>query len=255
MVEVVKEFPDGMVPLGNTPFNFECHPGVPCFTRCCKDVDLTLYPFDIIRLKNALNMDSEDFVRAHAYLVRGDNPFFPTVKLKLSDDNTKSCPFLKEEGCQVYNDRPSACRTYPLERAVDRLTRKGVASEFYFLTNHTYCLGHREEKKFKVDSWIRNQRLIEFNTMNALWVEIDTLFATNPWKGEGEGGEKQQIAFMVCYNIDGFRRFTEEHQILKKFRIASDFKRRIAKEDQELLKFGLEWLKMIFTGKSSLILR
>ena len=123
------------------------------------------------------------------------------------------------------------------------------------MTNHTYCLGHREEKKFKVDSWIRNQRLIEFNTMNALWVEIDTLFATNPWKGEGEGGEKQQIAFMVCYNIDGFRRFTEEHQILKKFRIASDFKRRIAKEDQELLKFGLEWLKMIFTGKSSLILR
>jgi Fe-S-cluster containining protein len=255
MTDVDKEFPDGMVPLGNTPFNFECHPGVACFTSCCKDVDLTLYPYDIIRLKNVLRVDSEDFMRAHTYLVRGDNPFFPTVKLRLSDDKTKSCPFLKVEGCLVYNERPSACRTYPLERAVDRLTLKGVPSEFYFLTNHSYCLGHKEEKKFKVNSWIRNQRLIEYNTMNALWVEIDTLFSTNPWKGEGGGGAKQQLAFMVCYNIDGFRRFTEEYQIIKKFKIASDFKKRIAKEDQELLKFGFEWLKTIFTGKSSLISR
>ncbi len=248
-----KQFPEGMVPLGSSSFNFECHPGVACFTTCCKDVDLTLWPYDVIRLKNALHMDSEDFMRAHSFLMRGDNPFFPTVKLKLSDDSEKSCPFLKVDGCSVYNDRPSACRTYPLERAVDRNTVEGIPEEFYFLTNHSYCFGHKEKKDYKVDTWIRNQRLIEYNTMNALWVVIDTLFRTNPWKGEGEGGEKQQLAFMVCYNIDGFRRFVEEHRLLKQFNIASDFKRRIAKEDQELLKFGFEWLKAVFTGKSSLI--
>jgi len=248
-----KEFPEGMVPLDNSSFTFECHPGVSCFTSCCKDVDLTLYPYDVIRLKNALHMDSEDFMRAHSCLVRGDNPFFPTVKLTLSDDREKPCPFLKVDGCSVYNDRPSACRTYPLERAVDRHSVKGVPGDFYFLTNHSYCLGHLEKKEFKVDTWVRNQRLIEYNTMNALWVEIDTLFGTNPWKGEGEGGEKQQLAFMVCYNIDGYRRFVEEYDLLKQFKIASDFKKRIAKQDEELLKFGFEWLKTVFTGKSSLI--
>ena len=29
-------------------FRFDCHPGVPCFTRCCKDADMYLYPYDII---------------------------------------------------------------------------------------------------------------------------------------------------------------------------------------------------------------
>ncbi len=253
MNNINKEFPEGMVPLENSSFTFECHPGVSCFTSCCKDVDLTLYPYDIIRLKNVLHMDSEDFMRAHTHLVRGDNPFFPTVKLKLDDDREKACPFLTVQGCSVYSDRPSACRTYPLERAVDRHCVKGVLGEFYFLTRHDYCLGHKEKKEYKVNTWIRNQRLIEYNTMNALWVEVDTLFSTNPWKGEGEGGEQQQIAFMVCYNIDGFRRFVEEHNLLKQFKLASDFKRRIAKEDEELLKFGFEWIKIIFTGRSSLI--
>ncbi len=250
-----KKFPEGMTPLGDSFFTFDCHPGVSCFTSCCKNVDLTLYPYDIIRLKNALCLDSEDFMRAHSYLVRGDNPFFPTVKLKLDDNHEKSCSFLTPAGCSVYDNRPSACRTYPLERAVDRYSGKGISSEFYFLTNHSYCLGHKEKKKIKVINWIRNQRLTEYNTMNALWVEIDTLFGTNPWKGEGEGGEKQQLAFMVCYNIDGFRRFCEEYCLLKQFKIAGDFKKRIVKEDQELLKFGFEWLKFIFTGKSSLLSR
>ncbi len=250
-----KIFPEGMIPLGSSFFTFDCNPGVSCFTSCCKNVNLTLYPYDIIRLKNGLRMDSEDFMRAHSFLVRGDNPFFPTVKLKLNDDREKSCPFLTATGCSVYSDRPSACRTYPVERAVDRSCENGISSDFYFLTSHSYCLGHNEKKEFKVDSWIRNQRLTEYNTMNALWVEIDSLFATNPWKGEGEGGEKQQLAFMVCYNIDGFRRFCEEFSLLKQFKIGGHFKRRIAKEDQELLKFGFEWLKTIFTGKSSLLLR
>jgi len=194
-------------------------------------------------------------MRTHSFLVRGDNPFFPTVKLKLHDGSGKPCPFLKDDGCTVYNDRPSACRTYPLERAVDRDTSRTNPEEYYFLTSHSYCLGHNEKKQFTVDSWVRNQRLIDYNTMNALWVDVDTLFAQNPWKGEGEGGEKQQLAFMVCYNIDGFRRFVEQYSLLKKFKIASDFKRRIGKEDQELLKFGFEWLKVILSGKSSLILK
>jgi hypothetical protein len=89
--------------------------------------------------------------------------------------------------------------------------------------------------------------------MNSLWAEIDILFRTNPWKGEGAAGEKQQLAFMVCYNIDGFRRFCEQHNLLKQFKLTKDFKNRIGKEDSELQKFGYDWLKYILTGKSSLI--
>lgn len=249
----VREFPEGMVPLGKSEFQFACHSGVGCFTFCCKNVDMILYPYDIIRLKQALGIDSEKFMRTHTVLGKGDNPYFPTVKLKLTEDSHKACPFLNIDGCSVYKDRPSACRTYPLERAVDRSRSGSDPGEYYFLTNHSYCLGHKEKSSLTVSSWIRNQKLIDYNTMNDLWAEVDTVFSQNPWKGEGAAGEKQQLAFMVCYNIDGFRRFTDEHQLVKQFKLDKDFKKRISKEDGEMLKFGFQWLQLILTGKSSLL--
>ena len=52
------------------------------------------------------------------------------------------------------------------------------ADEYYFLTNHSYCLGHKEDKLLTVNNWIRNQKLIDYNTMNEFWAEIDTVFRT-----------------------------------------------------------------------------
>lgn len=250
-----KEFPANMVPLGNKEFKFDCHPGVECFTRCCRNVDLILYPFDIVKLKKNLGIDSAEFLRSYTYLQSGENPYFPTVKLKLNEDPEKACPFLQKSGCTVYEARPSACRTYPLERAVDRTKTQKIPEEYYFLTDHAYCLGHREDKKFEVKSWIRNQRVAEYNVFNDYWAELDTLFAKNPWKGEGAAGEKQRLSFLVCYNIDGFRQFVETNRIIQQFSLGKTQRRQIETDDSELLKFGFEWLKLVLTGKSSLVRR
>jgi Fe-S-cluster containining protein len=248
-----RQFPEGMVPLSDSVFNFECHPGLACFKFCCSNVDMILYPYDIIRLKKCLLLDSEEFLRSYATLEKADNIYFPTVKLRLKQDQSRACPFLADHGCSVYYDRPTACRTYPLERAVDRARHSGAPEDYYFLTKHSYCHGHSEKKNFTVKSWVRNQRLFEHNMMNDLWAEIDTIFAGNPWKGEGAGGEKQQLAFLVCYNIDGFRRYIEEHKLLNNFHLEKETRRRITSDDSELLKFGFEWLKHIFSKSNSLI--
>jgi len=58
---------------------------------------------------------------------------------------------------------------------------------------------------------------------------------------------------MVCYDIDGFRRLVEEKKLSDQFTLSKEIRRRISSEDSELLKFGFEWLKLIFGGKSSLI--
>lgn len=250
-----KKFPAGMVPLGDSTFQFSCHAGVSCFTVCCRNVDLILYPYDIICLKRALGIDSEECLRSYTLVEKGDNPFFPSVKLRLTDDSHKACPFLQSSGCSVYTDRPSACRTYPLERAVDRSKNMRPVDEYYFLTNHSYCLGHQEDCSWTVSRWVRNQRLNEYNVMNELWAEMESVFRLDPWRGEGPAGEKQQLAFMVCYNIDGFRRFVAANKLLQQFSLDKDFKKRIAKDDAELLKFGLQWLKLVLTGKSSLLRR
>ncbi|MDR3629285.1 MAG: YkgJ family cysteine cluster protein [Desulfocapsaceae bacterium] len=247
-----KEFPEDMVPLENKEFRFSCHSGLQCYTLCCKNVDMYLFPYDILRLKNAVGLDSETFLRKHTHMVKGVNPYFPSLMLKLTDGQN-ACPFLLSDGCSVYEDRPSSCRTYPLERAVDRDAPRKTRKDYYFLTDHPYCLGHGENCSFTVNEWARNQKIHIFNLMNDLWAELDSIFLMNPWQGEGSGGPKQQLSFMACYNIDGFRKYTQSNDIFGHFRLARELKKEMERNDTELLKFGFEWLKFVLTGKSNLV--
>ncbi|MFZ5776139.1 MAG: YkgJ family cysteine cluster protein [Thermodesulfobacteriota bacterium] len=248
-----KHFPEGMTPIDDAPFHFACHPGVPCFTRCCRKLELFLYPYDIIRLKKRLGISSEEFLNTYTGVVQGGNPCFPSVIMRMRDDAENSCPFLDPTaGCTVYEDRPSACRTYPLERAVDRNPERGAAREYYFMTNHDYCLGHHESREWTVKEWLRDQQLLYYNAMDDLWAEMDTLFAANPWQGEGAGGPKQLVAFMVCYNIDRFRQYVGDHNLLDQYKLDKARRRAIQSDDEALLTFGFDWLKLILTGRPTL---
>ena len=248
----VKEFPPGMVPLGSSTFRFACHAGVSCYTRCCRDLQLFLYPYDIIRLKKRLGIDSEAFLNTYCGVGQGANPYFPSVMLLMADNQEKTCPFLGEGGCTVYQDRPSACRTYPLERAVDRNPERGQPREFYFMTNHPYCKGHEEEKQWTVKEWLRDQGLLYYNEMDDLWAEMDTLFSCNPWRGEGAAGPRQLLAFMVCYNLDRFRQYMADHDLLNRYRLDKSRRRLIETDDEALLKFGFDWLKHILADLPTL---
>ena len=241
-----------MVPIGTSKFKFRCYPGVSCFTKCCRKLELFLYPYDIIRLKNALALDSEEFLSRYAGVVRGSNPFFPAVILRMLDNQEFTCPFLTQGGCSVYQDRPSACRTYPLERAVDRSTDSGRSDDYYFMTNHDYCKGHQEEKDWTVPEWLRDQRLLYYNMMDDLWAELDTLFGANPWRGEGAAGPLQQLAFMVCYNIDGFRRYAGQHDLFGQFKLSRAEVNKFTEDDEALLRFGFKWLQFILADQPTL---
>ncbi|MBW1840811.1 MAG: YkgJ family cysteine cluster protein, partial [Deltaproteobacteria bacterium] len=139
--------------LEDEKFRFDCHPGVACFTRCCRDADMYLYPYDILRMKNRLNISSEQFLEQHTFSAFRDNPYFPNIMLKMSDAEDKSCPFLLPEGCVIYEDRPFSCRAYPLERAVARGGNKTGREVRYFITGHFYCLGHGESREWTIDEW------------------------------------------------------------------------------------------------------
>ncbi len=247
-----KEFPDGMVPLGNSTFKFACHSGVTCFTHCCRKLELFLYPYDIIRLKQKLGITSEEFLDKYAGVAQGANPYFPAVILRMLDNQEHTCPFLDKIGCRVYEDRPSACRTYPLERAVDRSASSGQRDEFYFMTDHPYCKGHGEERQWTVKEWLQDQHLLYYNMMDDLWAEMDTIFSKNPWGDEGAAGPRQRMAFMVCYNLDAFRVYAQEHQLFNAFKLSKSEVREMEKDDEALLRFGFKWLQYMLTGAPTL---
>jgi len=249
-----RQFPEGMEPLGKNTFSFSCHAGVSCFTHCCRKLELFLYPYDIIRLKKALNIDSEEFLNRYAGVVQGQNPFFPSLILRMLTNDQNTCPFLGDKGCRVYEDRPSSCRTYPLERAVERHA-SGRPEEFYFMTEHDYCKGHAEDKEWIVKDWLQDQHLLYYNMMDDLWAEMDTLFRSNPWMREGAAGPRQQVAFLVCYNIDGFRRYCHDQQIWRQFKLSKSEVRSMETDDEALLRFGYKWLRFILANEPTLTSR
>lgn len=245
--------PDDRTVVGREPFQFHCHPEVSCFQVCCHKVEMFLYPYDVLRLKNRLGLHSSEFMHSHTRIAEGSHQFFPAVMLNMADSDDYPCPFLSEGGCSVYKDRPSACRTYPLERAVERLPKENTLHIHYFLTHHPYCKGHFENRSYSVKQWERDQGLYEFNLMNDLWAEVDAFFATNPWQGEGFGGPRQQLAFMVCYNLDEFRSYVSRHNLLSGFRMTKDERRRIKRDDIALLQFGFNWLQFVLGERRTLI--
>lgn len=241
--------------IGDAPFRFHCHSGVSCYLSCCRRVDLLLFPYDVIVLKNHLKLRSSDFLRKYVEICQGSHAFFPGLKLKMTEDGDEQCPFLGKEGCNVYKNRPSACRTYPLERGVERPGHGLPLKIHYFMTHHPYCKGHFENKQYTVEQWERDQLLEEYNYYNDLWAEVDAFFATNPWAGEGVAGAYQQLSFMVCYNIDDFRSYAQKNSLLGRFALTKEQRRRIERDDGALLRFGFDWLEYILGGRKKLKLK
>jgi hypothetical protein len=242
----------GREPLGKKRFRFACHAGLACYKSCCRRQNLFLYPYDLIRLKNRLDLDSEELLNRHAGVVKGHTPFFPSLMLQMAANEEQTCPFLGAEGCTVYEDRPSACRTYPLERGVARVAGSSRLEEHFFLARHEYCKGHEEEREWSVKEWLQDQQVVQYHLMDDLWAEMDALFAANPWQGEGAAGPRQQLAFLVCYNIDGFRRYAGDFKLLDQFRLDKRERRAIETSDEELLRFGFSWLKVVLAGLPAL---
>ncbi len=247
--------PEGRTRVGSEPFRFHCHPGVSCYLHCCHKVEMYLYPYDIIRLKNRLGLHSAEFLRRHTRVAAGSHPYFPALMLNMAESEGFPCPFLTGSGCSVYRDRPSSCRTYPLERGVERTGTGEGLRVHYFMTHHPYCKGHDEQRTYTIRQWERDQQLYEYNLHNDLWAEVDAFFATNPWQGEGAAGPRQQMAFMVCYNIDDFRAYMEKNNLLAMFRLDRDRRRRISADDSELLRFGYDWLFHVFGDRRTLLRR
>jgi Fe-S-cluster containining protein len=113
-------FPSDSHPIGNGVFRFDCHAHLECFTKCCMDADMYLYPYDVIRMKQRLGITSAQFLEKHTFSSVRDNPFLSNVMLRMTEKPGRPCPFLAPVGCSIYEDRPSSCREYPLERAVAR---------------------------------------------------------------------------------------------------------------------------------------
>ena len=232
-------------------FTFGCHPGVPCFNKCCNDVNIFLTPYDIIRLKNRLGITSGQFIERYTILPVEENLKHPVVMLQMND-KTLDCPFVGESGCTVYEDRPWSCRMFPVGVASPKemKDKEETDEEFYFLLREDVCEGFAEEKEWTVEEWIRDQKAEDYNEMGEIFKEISLHdFFT---KGKGIQPVKLEMFFMVCYDIDKFKSFVFDSTFLKRFEVDEKRVEKMKNDDVELLKFGFDWLRFALFGEKTL---
>ena len=241
---------EGVKPLIGNTLKFSCHRGITCFTECCADLRLILTPYDILRMKKRLNLPAGKFLTEYTQEDEERESFFPMIRLKMRNDEKRRCPLVSPQGCTIYEDRPGACRLYPLGRAAASGAPGMGDREFYFLVDESHCLGFREEREWTIEEWLKDQGAGHFNEMNRPWMEIVT--SRSPRIRELTG-EKLGMFSMTSYNLDRFREFVFQTKFLKVLDIPSEVIEKIAVDDGELMKLGMKWLKFALFGEDTLI--
>lgn len=237
-------------PIAGDTFRFSCHKGIPCFTECCAKLHLILTPYDILRIKNRLKLPSDAFLERYTDTDTFNHSMFPMVRLKMKEDKNQTCPFVTEEGCTIYEDRPGACRLYPLGRASTIVDSEKNAREKFFIVHEPHCLGFQQEKSWKMEDWLNHEGVTQYSAMNDQWLEIVTSS-----KGIGYRNDttrKSQIFFLASYNLDKFRKFIFESRFFDLFEVASDLKKKMGRDDVILMRFAFDWLKFSLLGQKTI---
>jgi len=232
------------------PFQFACHPNISCFTECCAKLRLLLTPYDILRMKNRLNISSDRFLEQYTETLLDHHCRFPMVKLRMGEGKEHRCPFVTPKGCSIYEDRPEACRLYPVGRASAILDRKTETKEKYFIVAEDHCCGFKEEKRWSLKEWLSHEGVKEYKAMNEGWMGIMTSS-----KGLGPKDHiprKHQMFFMASYNLDKFRAFLFQSKFFDHFEVSGELKKEMATDDVALMRFGFDWLNFSLFGEKTL---
>ena len=238
----------------NDTFKFGCYPGISCFNTCCSDVNIFLSPYDVLRLKNRLGMSSTEFLEKHTLLPVQKDMTVPVVLLRMGADEKKRCPFVTDEGCGVYSDRPWPCRMYPVGLATSKDTEDGWRGErFYFLLKEDTCLGHQEAREWTVREWMDSQEVDAYEE----WGEAYKELSLHKFFDDGLilPPEKMEMFFNSTYDLDKLRSFVFRSSLLERFEVDADFVHQMETDDEALLRFGFLWLRFALFGEPTMKVR
>ncbi len=227
-----------------TRIRFRCHKGISCFNACCKQADVTLAPYDVLRLKRRFGISSEAFLKQYTVPFQMDQDGVPGLKMRTDDNGT--CLLLDgDNGCGVYADRPTVCRYYPVALLNMRAKGSSEAQENYSLIQEPHCMGHQEEREITIGDYRKEQGCKEFDDRNRDWYRL-ILKKKSAGPGVGRPSEMSlQMFFMASYNLDMFRRFVLSDKFRATYKLQDTFYEAVEKDDPILLDFGLQFLRQV----------
>lgn len=245
--------PSRIMPHKLTPestLKFRCHPGVSCFTACCGNINIILTPYDILRIRRALNLPADEFLLRFTTPVYLEKTDLPGVKLLLDEEGR--CPFVTPEGCTIYPYRPTTCRYYPVgmsyfHEAPENKEATALSEEFYFLVKEEHCKGHEEAQTLTIAEWRRDQGIDESDTMNKEWMEL--VMRRKSFGHQATLSEAaKRIFFMASTDLDKFRAMVLSDSFLSTYELDEATQEKLREDDIFLLSFACRFLSATIFG-------
>ncbi len=235
----------------DSEIQFNCHKGVSCFNACCKNIDITLTPYDVLRLKRRAGLTSSEWVNRYTIPFPMDAHEMPGLKMSTKPGSTE-CVFLQAEGCGVYEDRPAACRYYALGSMGMRAVASPKVDDIYFIVKEDHCKGHDEPRTLTVAEYRREQGIEKYDEMNYEWRDIILKKrSSGPTVGK-PSARSLQLFDMCSYDMDNFRKFIQSSGFTDVFDLSAAEQEELTADEDRLLQFSFRFLKQVLFGEMSI---
>ncbi|MDD2917574.1 YkgJ family cysteine cluster protein [Rhodoferax sp.] len=233
---------------------FQCRKGIACWNACCSNIDISLTPYDILRLKRRFGTSSGEFLKKYTVPFEFEQNSIAGVKLRPVANGT-ACQFMTPEGCSVYEDRPTACRYYPVALLSLRRQDESTDHTSYALVEEPHCLGHKEPRPISVGDYRKEQGLEEYDDQARGWRQL-ILKKKSSGPSIGKPSKRSlELFFMVCYDIDRFSQFVASEGFSDIYDLPAQELKNILCDDLELMQFGFRFLRQVLFGEESIPLR
>jgi Fe-S-cluster containining protein len=239
---------------GDREIRFRCRKGIACWNACCSNIDITLTPYDVLRLGKRLGMDSGAFLREHTFPYEMEKDGLAGVKLKPAEGGT-ACAFMRPEGCSVYEDRPTACRYYPVALLAMRKQGESTDQDAYALVKEAHCKGHDEPRTITVAQYRREQGLDDYDALARGWRQLVLKkLSSGPTVGK-PSKRSLELFFMACYDLARFRSFVSSDAFRALYAVADGELAEILADDTQLMLFGFRFLRQVLFGEETIAMR
>jgi len=236
---------------GTKIIQFRCHKEIACFNACCKNIDITLTPYDVLRLKKRLGKTSGEFLLEYTVPFEMGPGDIAGIKM-LPKSGTSQCQFMTDEGCSVYEDRPAACRYYPVALVSMRKQHEYIDRDAYAVVQESHCLGHNEQRTLTIDEYRKEQGLIEYDELSRGWRQL-ILKKKSSGPSVGTPTKRSlQMFFMASYDIDRFKEFVTSDGFNEVYDIPEDEMQKISNDDVELMQFGYRLIRQVMFDEPSI---
>jgi Fe-S-cluster containining protein len=239
---------------GDAVIQFRCHKDIDCFNACCKNIDIMLTPYDILRLKQRLGITSTEFLRLYTEPFEFGKNSVAGVKYKPREGTTE-CQFVTDEGCSVYADRPTACRYYPVGLLSTRRQDENFDRASYALVKEDHCHGHFEDRKLSIDEYRKEQGLEEYDEHGRAWRQL-ILKVKSAGPAIGNMSKTSlRFFFMACYDLDRFREFVRSTGFSTTYDLDDATLNELLTDDMALMRFGDRMIRQVMYGEETIALK